>query len=121
MQPLKRLVRHIFLICVLSCLAACASISTSDTHVSPVGDYELHISARAERGASRDHLFIVVNGVDVADSPFGPAQASGVLLRGQFEELPVEATCGHRWKPGMHIGYRCVVHVGGGDPVELDF
>ena len=121
MQSLKHLVEYISLICVLSCLAACASVSTSDTHVSPVGDYVLHISARAERGATQDHLFIVVNGVDVADSPFGPAQASGVNLRGQFEELPVEATCGHRWRPGIHIGYRCVVHVGSGNPVELDF
>jgi hypothetical protein len=44
-----------------------------------------------------------------------------VILRGEFEGIRVEASCGHRWRPGVHIGYRCVVHVGSGDPVELDF
>lgn len=86
-----------------------------------MGDSVLYVSARAERGLTRDRLFLVVNGEDVADSPFGSGQASGVILRGEFEGIPVEASCGHRWRPGIHIGYRCVLQADGGDSVELDF
>ncbi len=102
-------------------LVSCASVSTSDTHSYHLGDSEFQVSARAERGLVEDHLFIVVNGADVADGPFGTAQAAGTVLRGSVDRTPVRASCGHRWRPGIHIGYRCVVYIGYGDRIELDF
>ena len=102
-------------------LASCASISTSDIHVYAIGNSEVQISARAERGVSSDHLFIVVDGADVAEGPFGASEAAGTILRGAFDEMPVVARCGHRWRPGIHIGYRCFVQVGPGDPIQVDF
>jgi hypothetical protein len=106
---------------LIVCLASCASISTSDTYPYALDDSEVRISARAERGVSEDHLFIVINNIDVAEGPFGSAQAAGTILRGTFNEIPVEARCGHRWRPGIHIGYRCLVHIGQSDPIKLDF
>jgi hypothetical protein len=102
-------------------LASCASTATSETHVYELGESALRISARAERGATRDQLFIVVNGEDVASGPFGPPQAAGAVLRGHYEGTPIEAHCGHRWRPGIHIGYRCAVYVDGDGPIALDF
>lgn len=106
---------------LVACLASCASVSTSDTYSYALGDSELQVSARAERGPSADHLFIVINGVDVADGPFGATQAAGTILRGTFNEIPVEARCEHRWRPGIHIGYRCLVHIDRSPPMEVDF
>lgn len=103
------------------CFASCASVSTSETHRYPLRGSEFLVSARAERGSTADHLFIVVNGVDAADGPFGPAEASGTILRGHFRTDPVEAHCGHRWRPGLHIGYRCRVSIGDGNPIEVEF
>lgn len=102
-------------------LASCAGVSTSDTHEVRIGSSVLHLSARAERGATGDLLFVTVNGVDVARGPFGPAEAAGTVLRGRYRAVPIEAHCGHRWRPGLHIAYRCAVYVGGEGPVELDF
>jgi hypothetical protein len=62
---------------LIVCLASCASISTSDTYPYALDDSEVRISARAERGVSEDHLFIVINNIDVAEGPFGSAQAAG--------------------------------------------
>lgn len=106
---------------VAGCLWSCASVSASRQHAYRLGDQELRVSARAERGATADRLCVSVEGVDVAEGPFGPAQAAGTTLLGEFEGLPVEARCRHRWRPGLHIGYRCEVSIGAGAPVELDF
>lgn len=100
-------------------LAACVSVSTSDTHPYTLSDSTILISARAERGLLEDQLFIVVNDVDVAEGPFGYAQAAGTRLHGTFSGIPVGASCAHRWRPGIHIGYRCLVQIGGGNPIEL--
>ena len=86
-----------------------------------VGDRELTVAARAERGLASDRLVVAIDGVDVAEGPFGPDQVAGTLLRGTFEGMSVEARCGHRWRPGVHIGYRCHVSVEGGEAAELDF
>ncbi len=100
---------------------SCAPVSNSTSHIFSLGDSELLVSARAERGLTSDHLFIVVNGIDVADGPFGSDQAAGTVLRGVLNQTPVEARCGHRWRPGLHIGYRCSVRIGLSDPIELEF
>jgi hypothetical protein len=107
--------------CALLWLASCASTATSDTIDYAIGSAVLSISARAERGATRDELFITVNGVDVARGSFGPAEAAGTVLRGSYDDVPIEAHCGHRWRPGIHIGHRCSVYVNGEGPVRLDF
>lgn len=113
--------RILVLALVVGWLASCSSVSSSGGHAYLLGDTELQLSARAEHGATGDHLVVSVNGVDVAEGPFGPAQAAGTTLRGRLDDLSVEAHCGHRWRPGIHIGYRCVVSVGPGAPIELDF
>lgn len=113
--------RSSVVICLGTLLLSCASVSTSEIHTYSLGDSELRVSARAERGATSDQLFIVVNDVDVASGPFGAEQAAGTTLRGTFEGTPVVARCGHRWRPGLHIGYRCSVSLGDGGPVELSF
>lgn len=77
-------VERTILLALFAGLVACASVSTSETHDYRLGDSVLRVSARAERGATQDHLFISVNGRDVADGPFGPEQAAGVLLHGQY-------------------------------------
>ncbi len=100
---------------------ACASTSTSRIHEYETASRSLRISARAERGTTRDRLFIVVNGEDVAEGLFGPEQAAGTVLRGSYEGTPIEARCGHRWRPGVHISYRCAVYVDGDGPIRLDF
>lgn len=102
-------------------LAACASVSTSAPRELVVGSSVLEISARAERGATRDELVVSVDGVDVARGPFGPPQAAGTVLQGSHHDIPVEARCRHRWRLGLQIGYRCAVTAGGEGPVELDF
>ena len=102
-------------------LAACASTSTSEVRAYVLGSTEVRVSARAERGTLEDRLVIVVNDVDVASGPFGFDQAAGTTLRGDFDGTPVVAQCGHRWRPGLHIGYRCAVRLGEGEPVELSF
>jgi len=113
--------RHMLLACSGTFLVSCASVSTSETHTYRLGTSEFEVSARAERGATADQLFIVINGSDVASGPFGPEQAAGTTLRGVFHGVSVEAHCGHRWRPGVHIGYRCSLRLSGGDPFELTF
>ena len=113
--------RNLALAPLLGCSVSCASVSTSETRIYSIGDLELRVSARAERGLSTDRLFIVINGSDIAEAPFGPEQAAGTVFHGTFAGLPVEARCGHRWRPGIHIGYKCTVRVSGGDPVDLAF
>ena len=115
------LFRRTSLLVAFLCLASCASVSTSDVRTYALTHSELQVSARAERGFGADQLVIVIDGTDVADGPFGPAEAAGTVLQGTFNEMPVTARCGHRWRPGIHIGYRCFVQVDGGDPIQLDF
>ena len=100
---------------------ACASVSHSEIQTHGLGASEVQVSARAERGALADQLFIVIEGEDVASGPFGPEEAAGTTLRGTYAGVPVEARCGHRWRPGLHIGYRCSVRLGEGEPFELAF
>lgn len=115
------LAKHESLTPLLVCFLSCASVSTSATHVYSLGASEIQVSARAERGLAVDRLFIIINGVDVAEGPFGPEQATGTVLRGDYDGLPVEAHCRHRWRPGIHIGYQCSVRVDHGSPIELAF
>jgi hypothetical protein len=95
--------RHMLLACSGTFLVSCASVSTSETHAYRLGTSEFEVSARAERGATADQLFIVINGTDVASGPFGPEQAAGTTLRGVFHGVSVEAHCGHRWRPGVSL------------------
>lgn len=115
------LLRRELLLLQIALLASCSSVSTSNTHTYVLATVELQVAARAERGLTADRLFIVVNGRDVAEGPFGSDEAAGTVLRGTFDEMPVEARCGHRWRPGIHVGYRCFIQVGAGEPIQVDF
>ena len=102
---------------------ACASSSTSTSEVRELehASEALRVSARAERGWMEDRLVVSVNGIDVAEGPFGAEQAPGTVLYGEWQGASIEALCGHRWRLGIHISYRCSVYVDGDGPVRLEF
>jgi hypothetical protein len=119
-QNMRRIAR---LLCLWPCasLASCASTSISPAHELQLAESTVKVSARAERGTTQDQLYLTINEVDVATAPFDASVAPVVVFEVDHEGTILEARCGHRWRPGFHIGYRCTVRSTHGGPVELDF
>lgn len=101
--------------------ASCDGSMASKPHAYDVEGKRLQISARAELGATRDEITLLVNGVVVASGPFGAPEAVGILLHGEYDGIPIDAHCAYRWRIGLHIGHRCEVYVQGDGPLVLDF
>lgn len=105
----------------LAMLCACASTSVSRTTTLVLERGTVAVAARAERGATGDLIVLSLDGRAVASARFDAESSPELTLHAEHLGERIESHCTHRWRPGLHIAYRCRVSAASGHSVELAF